>query len=47
MSLLLMAQFAFNNSIAIIRISPFYANYRKYLSIKKELIGIKPITEKA
>ena len=42
-----MAQFAFNNSVAITGISPFYANYRKHLSIKKELIDIKPIAEKA
>ena len=47
MSLLLMAQFAFNNSVAITGISPFYANYRKHPSIKKEPIDIKPIAEKA
>ena len=42
-----MAQFAFNNSVAIIGISPFYANYGKYPSIEKELMGVKPIAEKA
>ena len=42
-----MAQFAFNNSVAIIGISPFYTNYEKYLSIKKELMSVKPIIEKA
>ena len=42
-----MAQFAFNNSVAIMGISPFYINYGKYLSIEKELIGVKLIVEKA
>ena len=47
MSLLLIAQFAFNNSAAIIEILPFYINYGKYPSIEKKLIDIKPIAEKA
>ena len=42
-----MAQFAFNNSVAIMGISPFYTNYEKHPSIEKEPIGIKLIAEKA
>ena len=42
-----MAQFVFNNSVAVTGILPFYANYGKHPSIEKELIGVKPIAEKA
>ena len=42
-----MAQFAFNNSIVVIDISPFFINYSKYLSIKKILKEIKPLLERA
>ena len=42
-----MAQFAFNNSVAIIGISPFFANYGKHPSTKKTPKGIKPLSEKA
>ena len=42
-----MAQFAFNNSVAMIGISPFFANYGKHSSIEKTPKGIKPLLEKA
>ena len=42
-----MAQFAFNNSASVTRISPFYANFGKHPNIIKEPKGLKPIAEKA
>ena len=42
-----MAQFIFNNSTLVTRISLFYVNFGKYLNIIKELKGLKLITEKA
>ena len=42
-----MAQFVFNNSILVTRISPFYINFSKYLNIIKEPKGLKLITKKA
>ena len=42
-----MAQFVFNNSIAMIGISSFFANYGKYLNIEKTLRGVKPLSERA
>ena len=42
-----MTQFAFNNSVAIIEISPFFVNYEKYLSISKISIESRPLLEKA
>ena len=41
-----MAQFAFNNSIAVIGISSFFANYDKYLNIEKKLRGVKLLLER-
>ena len=41
-----MAQFTFNNSVAIIDISSFFTNYGKYLDIKKTLKGVKSLLEK-
>ena len=41
-----MAQFVFNNSVAIIGISPFFANYGKHSSIEKIFKGIKLLLEK-
>ena len=41
-----MAQFAFNNSVAVIDILSFFTNYSKYLSIEKTLKGVKPLLEK-
>ena len=41
-----MAQFAFNNSVAVIGISSFFANYGKYPSIEKTLKRVKPLLEK-
>ena len=41
-----MAQFAFNNSIAVIGISPFFANYGKHPNIEKILRGVKPLLER-
>ena len=46
-SLLLMAQFAFNNSAAIIGILPFFANYGKHPSIEKTPKGVRPLSERA
>ena len=42
-----MAQFTFNNSIAVIDILSFFINYGKYPSIKKTLKEIKLLLEKA
>ena len=42
-----MAQFVFNNSTSVTRISLFYINFGKYLNIIKELKGLKLITKKA
>ena len=42
-----MAQFTFNNSMSVTRISLFYTNFSKYPNIIKELRGLKLITEKA
>ena len=42
-----MAQFVFNNSASVIGISPFYANYRKYPNISKDLQGLRPIIKRA
>ena len=42
-----MAQFVFNNSISVTRISPFYINFGKHLNIIRELKGLKLIVEKA
>ena len=42
-----MAQFVFNNSTLVTRISLFYANFGKYPNIIKELKRLKPIAEKA
>ena len=46
-SLLPMAQFAFNNSAAVTGISSFFANYGKHPSIEKTPKGVKPLSEKA
>ena len=46
-SLLPIAQFAFNNSAAMTGISPFFANYGKHPSIEKTPKGVKPLSEKA
>ena len=45
--LLPIAQFTFNNSVAITGISPFFVNYGKYPSIEKTPKGVKPLLEKA
>ena len=45
--LLPMAQFAFNNSALVTRISPFYANFGKHPNMMKEPKGLKPIAKKA
>ena len=45
--LLPMAQFTFNNSTSVTRISPFYTNFGKYPNIIKEPKRLKPIVEKA
>ena len=42
-----MAQFVFNNSTSVTRISLFYVNFSKYPNIIKEPKGLKPIVEKA
>ena len=42
-----MAQFAFNNSISIVEILPFYTNFGKHSNIIKELKELKLIVEKA
>ena len=42
-----MAQFIFNNSISVARISPFYINFGRYLNMIRELRGLKLITKKA
>ena len=42
-----MAQFVFNNSILVTRISLFYANFGKYPNIIKEPKGLKLIAKKA
>ena len=42
-----MAQFAFNNSASVIRISLFYANYRKHPNISKDLRELRPIVKRA
>ena len=42
-----MAQFTFNNSTSVTRISLFYANFGKHPNIIKEPKGLKPIIEKA
>ena len=41
-----MAQFVFNNSVAMIGILPFFINYRKHLGISKVFKGLKPLLEK-
>ena len=41
-----MAQFVFNNSVAVIGISPFFANYDKYPNIEKTPKEVKPLLEK-
>jgi len=46
-TLLPMAQFAFNNNASVTGISPFYANYGKHPRIDRDPKGIKPIAEKA
>ena len=42
-----MAQFVFNNSVLVTRISPFYANFGKHPNMMKEPKGLKLIAEKA
>ena len=42
-----MAQFTFNNSVAMTGISPFFTNYGKHPSIEKTPKGVKPLSEKA
>ena len=45
--LLPMAQFAFNNSMAVTGVSPFYANYGQHPNIENDPRGLKPIAERA
>ena len=42
-----MAQFAFNNSVLITGISPFYINYGKHPNISRDPRGVKLIADKA
>ena len=42
-----MAQFMFNNSTSVTRISLFYVNFGKHPNIIKEPKGLKLITKKA
>ena len=42
-----MAQFAFNNSVAVTGILPFFVNYEKHLGISKASKGLKSLSEKA
>ena len=42
-----MAQFAFNNSVAITGILPFFTNYEKHPGISKASKGLKPLLKKA
>ena len=41
-----MAQFTFNNSASVTRISLFYVNFGKYPNMMKELKGLKLIAKK-
>ena len=45
--MLLIAQFTFNNSKLVIRISPFYVNYRQHPNEGQDPKGIKPIAKRA
>jgi len=46
-TLLPIAQFAFNNKASVTGISPFYANYGRHPTIERDPLGIRPMAEKA
>ncbi len=45
--MLLVIQFAYNNSESMAGISPFYVNYGIYLNINRDPREVKPIAENA